>query len=313
MWMKLLLCASLLAPSLTTAGEPGRLRILATTYPIQLLTRTVAAGVANVQVELLLPPSLGCPHDYSLTPEDLRKLEATDVLVVNGLGMEEFLGAPLARGRPALRVIDASKGLAKVLHDRDDGDDAGPEEVEHGDAPGHEHAGPNPHHFAGPRAAAQVVRFLAEELARVHPAGATRFRSNAATAAARLDALADAFRSTTRRLANRRLVTQHGVFDYLADDAGLEIVAVIADHPGQEPSAARLLRLVAAVRARRAGAIVAEPQYPARVAETLARETGIPVATLDPVATGPAGAGLEHYIATMERNRRILEETLGVH
>ena len=114
-----------------------------------------------------------------------------------------------------------------------------------------------------------------------------------------------------RTLKNNRIVEPHGVFDYLARDMGLEVVAVLRPH-GQEPSAAEMLELVRTLRAKQAGAIFTEPQYPAKVGAALARETGLPTATLDPVATGPDEAPLDYYETAMRQNMEVLRATLGV-
>jgi ABC-type Zn uptake system ZnuABC Zn-binding protein ZnuA len=82
----------------------------------------------------------------------------------------------------------------------------------------------------------------------------------------------------------------HPVFDYLARDMGLENAAVVEETPGQEPSAAETLALVAAIRKKKVGAIFSGPQFSADAAETLAPETGIPLRFLDPVASGPDDA-----------------------
>lgn len=315
MFKTLLLGLSLVAPAAASAKDAAQLHVLASTYPIYLLTQGVTAGVDGLRTDLLLPAALGCPHDYSPTPEDLRKLEQADVLVVNGLGMEEFLGSPAVRRGASLRVIDASRGLSKVIQYTDDEED----EADHHHDPDHEkgehehqHHGPNPHYFASPRAAAQVVRYLGEELSRICPAAAPRLRKNALAVAAKLDAAADALRRTVQKAPQRRVVTQHGAFDYLAADTGLEIAGVIAAHPGQEPSASELRALLELVKARKVRAIFAEPQYPGKVAEVLARESHVPVAVLDPVASGPEGVGIDHYLAAMDGNRRTLENVLGV-
>ena len=92
---------------------------------------------------------------------------------------------------------------------------------------------------------------------------------------------------------------------------GLEVVAVLRPH-GQEPSAAEMLELVRTLRAKQAGAIFTEPQYPAKVGAALARETGLPTATLDPVATGPDAAPLDYYETAMRQNMEVLRATLGV-
>ncbi len=134
---------------------------------------------------------------------------------------------------------------------------------------------------------------------------------NAAGYAAKMDKLSDDFVSLGKRLKNNRIVEPHGIFDYLARDIGLDIVAVMQAH-GQEPSAAEMVQIVRTIKEKKAGAIFTEPQYPAKVGNTLAKESGIPVATLDPVVTGPDNAPLDYYEKVMRDNMKTLEETLGV-
>lgn len=113
------------------------------------------------------------------------------------------------------------------------------------------------------------------------------------------------------RLKNHRIVQPHGVFDYLARDMNLTIVAVLQPH-GQEPSAAEMVELVKTITEEQVGAIFTEPQYPEKIGKTLAKETGVPVAMLDPVATGPENAPLTYYETIMRQNMQILEATLGI-
>ncbi len=89
--------------------------VLCTTFPIHHITRQVTEGREGLTVERLLPASLGCPHDVALTPQDMARLATADILVVNGLGMEEFLGAPVHRANPDLVVIDSSDGITGLL------------------------------------------------------------------------------------------------------------------------------------------------------------------------------------------------------
>jgi ABC-type Zn uptake system ZnuABC Zn-binding protein ZnuA len=101
------------------------------------------------------------------------------------------------------------------------------------------------------------------------------------------------------------------VFDYFARDMGLEVMAVVQAHAGQEPSAAEMLEIVKAVRKKKAGGVFTEPQYPLKVGQAIAKEAGIPSAMLDPVATGPEKAGLDYYETVMRKNMEILRQTLG--
>jgi ABC-type Zn uptake system ZnuABC Zn-binding protein ZnuA len=74
-----------------------------------------------------------------------------------------------------------------------------------------------------------------------------------------------------------------------------------------------MLAIAEVIRAKGVGAVFAEPQYPAQVAETLARESGVPMAMLDPAATGPADAPLDYYDTIMRRNLDALRSALGEH
>ena len=294
--------------------------VLCTTFPIHQIARNVAQGRAGADVQLMLPAGMGCPHDYALTPQDLRKIAAADVLVVNGLGLEEFLGAPVLAANPDVETIDSSAGIPNLLeyaHEpaEADEDHAREAEAEHGheehDHAHHRHEGVNPHLFASPRQAARIALNVAAGLSKADPEGAGVYFRNAQAYADRLNALADEMAALGRTLKNNRIVEPHGVFDYLARDMGLEIIAVLRPH-GQEPSAAEMLELVRTIRVKQAGAIFTEPQYPAKVGEALARETGLPTATLDPVATGPDEAPLDYFETAMRKNMEVLRTILNI-
>lgn len=319
------LLASLLMMS--TAMHATELKVLCTTFPLFQITRNVAQGRENADLQLLLPASLGCPHNYALTPQDMQKLSGARVLIVNGLGMEEFLGAPVHKANANLVVVDSSGGIKELLQYQDDDHDAEHDhdgkvkhearevdkdhheggETEHE----HHHSGTNPHLFTSPRMAAQLASAIAAGLAKVDPDGAELYKKNAATYAERMHKLAWEFAALGKTLKNNRIVTQHGVFDYLARDTGLDIVAVVQAHAGQEPSAAEMLDIVKTVQVKRVGAVFIEPQYPAKVGETIAKEAAIPCAILDPVASGPENAPLNYYETIMHKNMETLRAILG--
>ncbi|MGE4559372.1 MAG: metal ABC transporter substrate-binding protein [Desulfobulbus sp.] len=301
----LVVLVSLLAgcPSWSLARKPA-LHILVSTFPIYQLTRNVTRGVDEIAIDLMIPAGLGCPHDYALTPQDMRKLAKADLLIINGLGMEEFLGAPLTQANPRLQVIDSSSGIDGILPQEEE-EHHGHEEVHH------HHRGSNPHLFASPRMAARIAENIARALAQHLPAAAPSLLANGTTYGQQLQQLADDMTRAGKGLANNRIVTQHGVFDYLARDMGLEVVAVVQAHAGQNPSAAEILEIVTTIKAKKAGAIFTEPQYPEAVGWTIAREAGIASARLDPAANGPEGAPLDYYQQVMRTNLDTLEQTLG--
>ena len=284
-----------------------QLSVLCSTFPIYQMTRNVVQGSVSAKVELMLPSTLGCPHDYSLTPKDMQKISQADVLIINGLGMEEFIGASVKKANQHIIIIDSSSGIINLLNFIEDNHDM----PGHKEAHGHHYSDINPHLFASPRMCGQLTENIARGLSKADPKGTKIYSKNGEAYALKMNCLADEFVSQVKMLKNKNIVTQHGAFDYLARDAGLNIVAVLQSHPGQEPSASEMLSIISDVKKHKAGAIYYEPQYSSKAPQVIAEETGIPAASLDPVATGPVNADLNYYERIMRKNIETLNDTLG--
>ena len=301
--LSLLLCLFLGLPSQARAEQPRELT--ATVFPVWILLKEVAKDVPGVNVNLLLPAGSGCPHDYAMTPNDRRRLAKADVLVMNGLGLEGFLGYGSKRSsllKPGASVVIAARDLSDIL----------PAEGHSHD--GHHHAcGANPHIFASPSMMANMARSISSQLAQFDAANAAAYLAGGEKTASRLEALAAECRAAGQKLVRRVIVTQHNIFDYLARDMGLEVAAHVQSHDGHEPSARAMLDLVRLIRSKKVAAVITEPQYPARTGRTLAAETGILCISLDPAANGPEHLDhpLDWYEKTMRANLRTLEQALG--
>jgi ABC-type Zn uptake system ZnuABC Zn-binding protein ZnuA len=306
--LSLLLCLFLGQPSPASAEQPRELT--ATVFPVWILLKEVAKDVPGVNVTLLLPAGSGCPHDYAMTPNDRRRLAKADVLVMNGLGLEGFLGYTSKRQsllKPGASVVIAAQDMSGIL----------PAESSCGSHSHSDHGkdacSANPHIFAAPSMMAQMARSIVAQLAQFDTANAARYRANGVDIVGRLDALAAECRNSGEKLNARAVIAQHNIFDYLARDMGLHVEAHIQPHDGQEPSARGMLDLVRLIRSKNVAAVLTEPQYPARAGRTLAAETGIPCITLDPAANGPEGleSPLDWYEKLMRENLRTLEQALG--
>lgn len=271
-------------------GKP--LRVLTSFLPIYLFTKNTVGSAPGVSVDMMLPASLGCPHDYALVPSDMKKIAAADLFIVNGKGMEEFLGSPVRKANPKVVVVDTSAGIKPLRNEDKD---------EHGEY--------NPHTWVSPRNAILQVQAIEQALSKASPENREIFRRNADAYVKRLGGLAEEFELAAKRFRNRNIVTFHNVFDYLVRDAGLTIVGEIEVTPGQEPSAGEIHKLIETIKATRAAAVFGEPQYSPRLAEMVAKEAGVPVRNLDPVATG--STSLTTYEDVMHTNLRVLQEVLG--
>lgn len=265
------------------ATEP--VRVVTSFYPVYVGVLNVAAGVDGIEVKNLTSPHIGCLHDYQLSAGDVRELSDADLLLANGAGMEPFLDK-VARQSPDLRVVEVSDGIPLM-----DG---------------------NAHVWVSFDGARRQVDNIAAALADAAPDRAEAFRTNADDYKARLAELEERIRAALEPFAGTPIVTFHEAFPYFARDFRLEVAGVIEREPGTEPSARELADTIKLVRERRVKALFAEPQFSSQSAQVIARETGLKVYELDPVATGPAepGAARGAWLAAMEKNLAVLRDAL---
>jgi zinc transport system substrate-binding protein len=261
-------------------ASPDRL-IMCSFYPVYIMTLNIAAGVPGISVRNMTKPQTGCLHDYQLTPQDMQQLSTAWIFVILGAGMESFLDKALKQ-RPALTIVDASKGLA--LMDE------------------------NPHLFVSIAGAIGQVKNIRDGLVNADPANAQMYVTNGNAYIARLEALQQKMHAGLATLSSRSIVTFHEAFPYFAREFNLDIVAVIEREPGSQPSAGELAKTITIIRQRKVRALFAEPQYPESAAQTIGRETGGTVYFLDPAVTGPDNP--DAYITIMESNLAVLKKAL---
>jgi ABC-type Zn uptake system ZnuABC Zn-binding protein ZnuA len=116
------------------------------------------------------------------------------------------------------------------------------------------------------------------------------------------------FQVQLHRFKGRPVVTFHDAFPYLTRRYGLELVGVIEEVPNVEPSARYLANLLKTIRATKVDLLFTEPQFNPLLAERLAKDLGVRLASLDTLETGEASA--DFYEAGMRRNLRTLVENL---
>lgn len=298
--MKKSMLSALLALALAmcsgcAAEEDAGKTIVTSFYPMYVFTQNVVRDVPGVRVVNMASESAGCLHDYQLQTRDMVTLEGADALVINGGGMEQFMDKVIAQ-RPELPVINASDGIEMLCGEDDhDGHD-------------HDHGVYNAHVWLDPALAMRQVQNIADGLAAVDSENAEAYQQNAAAYKARLQALHAELSAQLAPLAGSAIVTFHEAFTYFADAYGLVVAGVIANDAGEEPSTRQIAATCDLVKQYQVKALFVEPQYPTKSAETIARETGTKVFTLDPVVSGDGSP--ESYENAMRENARVLTEAL---
>ena len=277
-----------------TPGEAPA-QIAATTLPVYEFTSRLCQGT-GITVTRLVTESVSCLHDYTLQVRQIRAIEAAELVVINGAGLEDFLADSLDT---ATVIIDASAGIELLCpetaheHEHDDHDDHG------------HHHDQDPHIWLSPVLASQMASNICESLCARYPQQETRIRGNLAALQAELQALQAYGERTLAHLSCRELVTFHDGFAYLADSFGLTILEAVEEESGSEASALELIHLIGVVTEHELPAIFTESNGSVAAAHTIAAETGANVFSLDMVMAG------DSYFDAMYHNIDTLKEALG--
>lgn len=281
-------------PAATTQPE-NRIRVVATFLPIYLFTKAVAGDAA--QVDILIQPGTEV-HEYQSTPEDVKALSQADVVVKNGLGMEEFLDATIKSAEnPKLKVVDSSKGIKPL-------DEISP--VVHGkEGHSHEHGAGNPHVWLDPVLAKQQVENIRDGLIAADPDNKAKYEANAAAYLQELAKLDQEFQQRLGRFRDRTFVTFHDAFPYLAQRYDLKQVAVV-EIPEDQLSPADVKEAIETVKQFQSKALFSEPGVDNKLLEGLSKDLNVKLRPLDSLESGQTDP--QHYFVAMRSNLQTLEE-----
>ena len=275
--------------SADNAGKKdGSVRIVTTFYPMYIDAINIANGIDGVSVTNMTKPQTGCLHDYQLTTEDMKTLEKADILIANGAGMESFLDKVI-KGQKKLTIIDASQNMELLETDGEK----------------------NPHLWLSVTANIQQVKNITEQLKKADPKHADAYQANADIYIQKLEDLKKEMHNTLDKVPHKDIVTFHEAFPYFAKEFGLNIIAVVEREPGSEPTPSELQAVIQQIKPLSSKVLFTEPQYAPSAAQTISRETGAKIFTLDPVVTGESTAdAMDAYLVTMRKNMATLKEAL---
>ena len=261
----------------------------------------------NVTIETIVPAGVDV-HTFEPSPADAQKLAGADLIVMNGLGLDEWALSLLeAAGKSEEDVLELAEGIDESNawvylegeeHDEEEGEEHSEEEGEE-----HGHGGTDPHIWLDPKGAAIYVNRIAARVAAELPERAAAIESARDVGLAEIAALDEELRVgfTAVEASARKIVTFHDAFGYFARAYEIEIVGVAVEAPGQEPSAKEIAALIDAIKAAGVTSVFSEAQFPSKVLDQVAAETGATVLEnlySDALGDAPANS----YLGAMRAN-----------
>ncbi|MEE1768123.1 zinc ABC transporter substrate-binding protein AztC [Streptomyces sp. JV185] len=289
----------LLGVSGCAGSEQGRPSVVVTTNILGDITRNIVGDEAEVTV---LMQAGADPHSFGVSAPQAASIEQADLVVYNGLGLEEnvlrHVEAAEEAGVSTLAVGDAVDPITYTV-----GDSA--EE-------------PDPHFWTDPERVRKAVGLIADRVT-VHVRGVDKaiVEKNASAYGAQVTELTAWMRKKFDELPSdqRKLVTNHHVFGYLAQRFGFRIVGAVIPSGTTlaSPSASDLKSLATAIETAGVKAIFADSSQPDRLAQVLKRESDIKVdiVPLFSESLTTKGKGAATYLEMMRANTRSISTGLG--
>jgi len=268
--------------SVTRAASSRQINVAATTTHIQDFLKNV--GGDRLVVSGILKPNVD-PHDYETSVQDAQTISRAEIIFVYGVGLDAFMDKAIANANSKAPVITVTRGITPLA-----GNDKDPQ----GD----------PHMWFDPTLAQKMVTNVGEALAQFDPSGAATYRQNAQGYNARIVQMDAQVQGIYNQVpvADRKLVTNHDAFQYLANHFGLNIVGAVIPSisDAAEPTAREINELIDTIRAQKVKAIFAESSANPRVAQQVAQETGITIVdNLYGDTLGEPGSDGDTYIKMM--------------
>ena len=258
-------------------------------------------GGDQVSVSMLVGPN-GDAHVYQPTPQDIRTLAQSKLLVSNGLGFEGWLERlDSASGFKGVKVV-ASQGIQPrhMAEEEEEGS-----EHEHEAEGHHHHGGLDPHAWNDPANVLVYVDNIVRGLSQVDPEHANLYQQNAARYKAQLQKLDADYRARFAQLPaeRRRAITSHDAFGYLAQAYQLTLIGAQGLSTESEPSAAMIAGLIRQIRDEKIPALFIENISNPTLIQQIERETQARVGgELYSDALSPAGGAAASYQAMLEHN-----------
>lgn len=268
----------------TSEKTSNNFKIVTTFYPIYIMTANITEGAQNIQLVNMTDVNVGCLHDYTLSTADMKKIEKANVIVQNGLGLENFMDKIL-NTYSDINIIDSSKSIKNKIEDA--------EEI-------------NPHIWTSIENYIIQVEEIASQLSEMNPENATIYEANKEDYIKKLQALKLKYNTGLTNINGKKAICLNEALTYLTKEVGIEITSVKTDHEESSLSAETMKELINKMTTQDIKIILVGNEDNQKSAETLANETGAKIYTLKSGLIG--NMDKDAYIKAMNDNFEQLKQ-----
>ena len=323
--------------SLSQTTDEKKLNAITSFFVLEDFARRI--GGEKVEVVPIIPKGQA-PHGWEPSPQDIAKLQDSDVFIYNGAGLESWTDKVIEGiDTDKTILVEASEGVELIeghshnhegeeAHDHEgeeahdhEGEEAhdheGEEAHDHEGEEAHDHEreeahGMDPHVWTSPKNAIILAENIYKAFSEKDPNNQAYYEENYKKLEAELLALDAKFTETLGSANSHDIVVSHEAYGYMAKEYNLNQVPIEGINSETEPDPKTMQKIIEFVKENKVTTIFTEPLKDSKVADTIAKETGANVAVLDPLEGLQEGESLEttDYIQLMEENLKELEKAL---
>lgn len=313
--------------------------IYTTIYPIYDFTKKIVGDKMNV---VYLESGNQSAHDFEPSAEDMKNITDADLFIYNGAGLESYIDKIKSAINKDIKFVEASEGIELLAnheehehededhdHDHEDEDhnhnnhnhDNGNhnennhnhDEHEH-EGHHHHHHGPNdPHIWLSPQNAKTMFKNIADAVSELDPENKDFYEENLKKYTDELDKLDSEFKEGLANIKSNEIVVSHEAFGYLCNEYGLTQKGIEGVMAESEPDAKTIKEIIELVKEKGIKIIFTEEAMNPKIVETISKETGAEVRTLNPlegISEDDMNKGVD-YFSIMRENLENLKEALN--
>ena len=282
--------------------ENSKLQIITSATFLNEFSQNI--GKEMIDVTLLVPMGAD-PHDWEPTIRDREKLQKADVIIVNGIGYEHWIGSFDSNDNQGI-LVDTSNGISTLDSEKHD------DHAKEDDHDGHEeedknnHEDLDPHIWLNPVYAQLQVKNIANALSNSDPTNKNYYQSNAAIYNKELDLLDSKIR-TELSGCKTDFITFHNAFSYFSEEYGLTQHTIISSNDSHgEVTPQTLENIISTAKKYDIKVIFAEESSSTKTSQVIADEIGGKVLVLSPLEI----VSDETYVEKMTQNLNNLKDAL---
>ena len=258
--------------TLMSAISYGKLKVGVTLQPYYSFVANIVGD--KMEVVPAIRGDIYDVHNYKARPEDIKKMATLNILVVNGIGHDEFIYEIVRSARMGgkIKIINANKGVSlmpvsgmrtktRIM---------------------------NPHSFISITSSIQQIYTIARELGQIDPANKAYYNKNAQAYAQKLRNMKAAAIKKVNHLKNlnMKVATSHAGYDYLLSEFGLRVRAVIEPAHGVEPSASDIKAIIDIIKRDKIDVVFVDAQVTNKYSTTIQKATGVRIRSLSHMSRG---------------------------